>query len=185
MKTESAPPPVATAGPDHRAFAILVHQHHRRLLGYALSLVATEADAEDIVQEAFVVAYRRLGDFDPERDFGAWVRGIVRNKALEWRRRRKEPLVSEAALAILEARHSAWDRVEADGHSGPLDALRHCLGKLDDLLQRTTRLFYFENRSCREVAAATDCHESAARKRLQRAREQLADCVQRQTGAQA
>ncbi len=53
---------------DHRAFEILVRQHHRRLLAYSSALTPDSGLAEDLVQEAFITAFRKLSAFDPSRD---------------------------------------------------------------------------------------------------------------------
>lgn len=65
---------------DRRSFSILVREHHRGLLAYARALTGEDHTSRDIVQDAFVVAWRNLGTFDVTRDFGSWMRGIVRNK---------------------------------------------------------------------------------------------------------
>ena len=56
---------------DDRAFEILVREHHRRLLAYALAMVESRATAEDVVQDAFVTAYRKLRTFDAWRILAA------------------------------------------------------------------------------------------------------------------
>ncbi len=99
-------------GVDAKAFEILVRLHHRRLLAYALSLTGREDVAEDLVQDAFLVAHRDLARFDATRDFGAWVRGIVRMKYLEWARRCRTQPVDGALLDSIEERHRACERDE-------------------------------------------------------------------------
>ena len=71
---------------DAGGFEELVRLHHRRLLAYALALTRSPHAAEDLVQDALLIAHRDLAKFDSTRDFGAWVRGIVRMKYLEWTR---------------------------------------------------------------------------------------------------
>ncbi|MFC1582227.1 sigma-70 family RNA polymerase sigma factor [Planctomycetota bacterium] len=166
-----------------RAFEILVRQHHRRLLAYAGSLNSDPVLAEDLVQEAFITAYRKLAAFDPSRDFGAWVRGIIRNKYREWARKRKEPVLDDQVLAGIEEQHNAWDRAEEDGRGEALEALRECIAQLQDGLRRIVEAFYFRGDTCPLIAAATDSSEAAIRKRLERSRGLLADCVDRKLGA--
>lgn len=167
-----------TADPDRMAFEILVRQHHRRLIGYALALCRSSAEAEDLVQEAFLVAYRELGRFDPSRDFAAWVRGIVRMKWLESHRRRERP-VDDATLAALDESHRRLEVSEAESGRDALATLRGCVARLDGALRETVELFYLQELPCQAVAERTGVSVEAVRKRLQRAREALGDCLGR------
>ncbi len=169
---------VSARSPSLRyAFEILVREHHRRLLAYARALVDDGALAEDLVQDAFVSAYRNLDRFDQSRDFGAWMRGILRKKFLHHLERRKEQPLSPAALAALEQVHSDWDVSERNGQGDALTALQHCLGELGDLLRRCVDAFYREGRTVADIARDVGSSEEVVRKRLQRGREALAECV--------
>ncbi|MBN1669651.1 MAG: sigma-70 family RNA polymerase sigma factor [Kiritimatiellae bacterium] len=164
---------------DSKAFEILVRQYHRRMLAYALSLVGQAATAEDIVQEAFVTAYRKLDQFDASRDFGHWVRGIVRMKYLEWTRRRREYPLDEGTLEGLDREHAKWDRAAEDGREDVLAALRKCLAGLREVARHTVELFYLRSMTCAAIAAELGATEVGVKKRLQRGREALAACMDR------
>lgn len=162
---------------DAKAFEILVRLHHRRVLAYALALAGREDVAEDLAQDAFLVAQRELARFDPSRDFGAWLRGITRNKYLEWTRSGRTRSLDAAALDALDERHRAWDRAAEEGREDLLDALRACLRSLAGHLGDAVALFYTEKRPCAEIAARLGVAEDVVRKRLQRAREALSSCL--------
>ena len=164
-------------GVDAKAFEILVRLHHRRLLAYALALTSREDVAEDLVQDAFLVAHRDLVKFDPTRDFCAWVRGIVRMKYLEWTRSTRTQAVDGAVLETIDERHRTWDRAVEDGREDALVALRGCLSHLSAHLGDAVTLFYTEKRPCAEIAGRLGVAEAVVRKRLQRARESLAECL--------
>ncbi len=171
-------PAASTDSPSlRRAFEILVREHHRRLLAYAHALVDDGALAEDLVQDAFVSAYRNLDRFDQSRDFGAWMRGILRKKFLNYLERRKEQPLSPAAIIALEQVHSDWDAAERDGQGDALTALQQCLSGLGDLLRRCVDAFYREGRTVADIARDDGSSEEVVRKRLQRGREALAECV--------
>ena len=95
---------------EPKGFEALVREHHRRLLAYALALTRKNDVAEDLVQDALLVVHRDLTRFDASRDFGAWVRGIIRMKYLEWTRSQRTERLSESQLEELDARHREWDR---------------------------------------------------------------------------
>jgi RNA polymerase sigma-70 factor (ECF subfamily) len=78
----------AQAG-SRAAFDALVRQYDQQVLRLALHLTGSEHDAEDIYQEAFLKAYRYLGNFRFECSFYTWIYRIVTNLCLDQMRRRK------------------------------------------------------------------------------------------------
>jgi RNA polymerase sigma-70 factor (ECF subfamily) len=78
----------AQAG-SRAAFDTLVRQYEQQVLRLALHLTGSEHDAEDIFQEAFLKAYRYLGNFRFECSFYTWIYRIVTNLCLDQMRRRK------------------------------------------------------------------------------------------------
>jgi RNA polymerase sigma-70 factor (ECF subfamily) len=174
-----APPAAAV---DARAFEILVRLHHRRLLAYGLALTQRADAAEDLVQEALLVAHRDLSKFDPSRDFAAWVRGILRMKYLEWARRQRMQALDPSVLESVEAEHRAWDRAVEEGREDVIAAVRECLRLLGGHAGEAIQMFYGEKRPCTEIAVRMGTTEVVIRKRLQRARESLADCIRRRAG---
>lgn len=172
--------PVKTLPP--KGFESLVREHHRRLLAYAQALARRGDVAEDLVQEALLVTHRDLSRFDASRDFGAWVRGIIRLKYLEWTRTHRMSQLSEAQLDAVEAEHRRWDQAAEEGRGEALSALRACREGLGEHVVRTIDLFYSEHRSCAQIAALTGSSEVVVRKRLQRAREALGECLKKRLG---
>ena len=167
---------------DAGGFEALVRTHHRRLLAYALALTRRLDAAEDLVQDALLVAHRDLARFDASRDFGAWIRGIVRMKYLEWARARRDGPLDGAVLDAIDHQHQAWDRAADEGREDASSAVRDCLKKLPSHLGETLDLFYRAEESCSAIAARLGITEVVVRKRLQRARECLAECIRRTLG---
>ena len=168
---------------DPKGFEALVREHHRRLLAYALALTRKIDISEDLVQDALLVTHRDLAKFDATRDFGAWVRGILRMKYLEWTRSHRLERLTEAQLDAIDARHREWDRAADEGHGEALAALRLCRQELGDHIGDTLDLFYSEHRSCAEIASRLNVSEVVVRKRLQRARDVLGECLHKRLGA--
>ncbi len=79
---------LALAG-DRDAFRVLVERHSRTLFRLAFRMTGNEQDAEEVVQEAFLRAYRRLDRFESRANFGTWVYRIAVNCSLDLLRRRK------------------------------------------------------------------------------------------------
>jgi RNA polymerase sigma factor (sigma-70 family) len=164
---------------DAGGFESHVRLHHRRLLAYALALTRNIDAAEDLVQDALLIAHRDLAKYDSSRDFGAWVRGIVRMKYLEWTRAHRTERIDAAVLDAVERQHQAWDRAAEDGREDAVGAVRDCLRKLGPHLGETLDLFYRAEEPCTAIAGRLGITEVVVRKRLQRARESLAECIRR------
>lgn len=163
---------------DRQAFAALARDHHRSLLVYARALARDEATAADIVQDAFIAAWRNLGRFDITRDFGAWLRGIVRNKWREHlRRHSREVDVDEATLEAWESRMIQWN--PPAGEPELLDKLEDCLKRLPEAMGDAVRRFYYQDEPGESISGALGIDITTFRKRLQRARLALRDCLDR------
>jgi RNA polymerase sigma-70 factor (ECF subfamily) len=74
---------------DREAIRSLIKQYNRRLYRIARSIVRDDADAEDVLQDAYVRAFASLDDFRGEAQFGTWIARIVINEALGCIRRRR------------------------------------------------------------------------------------------------
>lgn len=176
MSTE----PTSVPSPDRHAFAALARRHHRGLLAYARALTREQTTSADLVQEAFVAAWRNLGRFDVTRDFGAWLRGIIRNKWREHlRRHSREVDVDEDTLEAWEARFAQWDAGHDKADSGVFEALEDCLARLPETLREAVRRFYYLEEPGETIATGLGINAAALRKRLQRARQALHDCLAR------
>src|SRR5918911_2468207 len=68
---------------DSEAFRALVEQHSRRAFQLAFRMTGNEQDAEDVVQESFIRAYRQLGRFESRANFGTWLYRITANCAVD------------------------------------------------------------------------------------------------------
>jgi RNA polymerase sigma-70 factor, ECF subfamily len=68
---------------DHRAFEQIMRRHNQRLYRLAISLMGEPSEAEDVLQESYVKAYRRLSSFEGRASVGAWLARIVRNEAID------------------------------------------------------------------------------------------------------
>jgi RNA polymerase sigma-70 factor, ECF subfamily len=77
---------------DGAAFALLVGRHQRQLYRLALRMTGSDADAQEVLQEAFLNAYQKLPNFRGEAQFSSWLYRIAANSALmRLRRKRRAP----------------------------------------------------------------------------------------------
>jgi RNA polymerase sigma-70 factor (ECF subfamily) len=174
------PDSMAIPPADRQNFAALAREHHRCLLIYARALSRNESTAADLVQDSFIAAWRNLGRFDVTRDFGAWLRGIIRNKWREYlRRHAREVDVDDATLEAWESRFTQWDANRSTGNSDLLATLDDCLKHLPDAMGEAVRRFYYLEEPGERIATALGIDTSTFRKRLERARHALRTCLDR------
>lgn len=150
------------------------------LTAFLRSLVWRQDVVEDLFQETMMIAWRRLDDFDRTRPFGPWLRGIASRLAMAQRRthgremRNCQPEVLEA----LEQRFSRIQRLEGDGFRDKIKKLRICLKQLPDPMREVIELSYGRGMLLKEISTAIQSSTEAVKKRIQRARSRIADCIQ-------
>jgi RNA polymerase sigma-70 factor (ECF subfamily) len=87
---------------DADAFRALVERHSRPLFRLAFRMTGNQQDAEDVVQESFLRAWRQLGRFDERASFGTWLYRIATNCSLDLMRgRKRRPAVSDEEDPVL------------------------------------------------------------------------------------
>src|SRR5689334_18025566 len=70
------------AAQDHEAFRVLMRRHNQMLYRAARSILKNEGEAEDAVQEAYLQAYRAMGDFRGDAKVSTWLVRIVVNESI-------------------------------------------------------------------------------------------------------
>lgn len=162
---------------DRIRFTELIRDHHQPLLAYARVLGGHHDRARELVQDAFVAAWQTVGRFDVTRDFGSWLRGIVRNKWREdCRKNHREVSLEDPELVRLEDAVRAW--TARDGEEGLLDRLADCRSKLPETLSLAVSAYYDDSRDGDAAAETLDIPPATFRKRLERARSALRQCLE-------
>lgn len=163
---------------EREKFSDLAREFHGEFLIYARSLTREEHASRDIVQDSFVAAWKNKDKFDITRDFGSWMRGIIRNKWREHlRKNRRSVPLDDDVLESMEADMRDWQSMRTDGGPSVFMRLEKCLSNLPDTLLQAVKSFYYEGNSTDEAAEVLSIGGATLRKRLQRARVSLKDCV--------
>lgn len=144
------------------------------------------SEAEDLAQETFLTAWRRMEEFDPSAPFGPWLRGIAHNLLRNhWRKHRARPVGGNEELdALLGAGEDGFAEIQ-NSQSDALEALRHCIGKLGSSSRDLIRERYQDETSIEELSASHGSKTSALSMRLHRIRAALKTCIEKQTGVTA
>jgi RNA polymerase sigma-70 factor, ECF subfamily len=173
----------AQAG-NRTAFEELVRHYDQAVLRLALHLTGSEADAQDIYQEAFLKAYRSVGKFRFECSFYTWLYRIVTNLCLD-HLRRKQVRKEDAPVATDRegGEYSVIDQVADDrAHSNPEhDLMRRELGaRINAALQRLSgrervvfELKHYQGLKLRTIGEMLNTTEETAKNTLFRATQKL------------
>jgi RNA polymerase sigma-70 factor, ECF subfamily len=148
---------------DERAFSVLVERYWSRLVGLARSVVG-DVDAEDLVQDSFVTAFRKLGALREPGSFLPWMMRTVSRSCVR-RARRRAFLVPLAAVA----------EPEDPGAAHPVEST-HVERLLRTLAPRQRAVMYLtvvEGMSDSEIGAALAVEPASVRSHRRRARERL------------
>ncbi|HET6247851.1 MAG TPA: sigma-70 family RNA polymerase sigma factor [Tepidisphaeraceae bacterium] len=162
---------------DAGAFAALIRRYERVALSVAFSVLGNADSAGDVVQDAFLRAWERLGDLKEPARFATWLCGIARNLAIDIKRRNRHLTLTSDAQ-VLDAGAMAADRFAPD----PADELdlkeqraqvAAALQSLDDVTRPAVILRYYDGLSSKQIAEILEMSPAAVDMRLSRARQQL------------
>lgn len=162
-------------------FEVLIRENADMLRIYLRSAVRDWSTVEDLFQETVLTAWQILDRFDRTRPFGPWLRGIAAKNILVHYRRLPSAmrLCNETMLEELDTRMTALHRQSGDTFDEKLDCLRRCLTELPEVLREAVEQRYVLLLSRQEMADRLSISDEAVKKRLQRARTNLLDCVLR------
>ncbi len=162
---------------DLDCFGALVRRYESSVRGYFRVRLRDWAAADDLAQDVFVTAFRKIREFRGESGFEGWLRGIALNHLRNYLRKHREELLggTEELREILD--NAAAETFEGLSEGRVLGALRECLERLDGPARQVLEERYVIGRTVREMAEATDRGYSALSMQLHRLRELMAECV--------
>ncbi len=162
------------------AFRVLVERHSRSVFGLAFRMCGNEQDAEDLVQETFLRAYKQLNRFDGRSAFGTWLYRICANCTLDLLRSRKSR--KEVRAHTAEGATTSWLEAVAARDPGPerLTHSREIAGLLEPALKQLSEmertafvLRHYEGCDIEEIARALGVQANAAKHSVFRAVQKL------------
>lgn len=150
---------------------------HSRLYRFIATLVVNRADAEELLQQTGLAAWRSRETFDPTRDFFPWICGIARNHVRHYYRSRK-------AAPVFLASDVVEQLIDRQLDDDPVlerrqQVLTACLEKIPERQRTFVRQFYENLQTVKAFAQQQKITADAAYKMLQRVRAALFDCINR------
>jgi RNA polymerase sigma-70 factor (ECF subfamily) len=165
---------------NQQAFRVLVERHSRLVFRLAYRMTGNEQDAEDLVQESFLRAYKQFHTFDERAAFGTWLHRICVNCSLDLIRARKtrreiqNKVDDEQTTSWLEQVAAPSPSPERLMQSSQMAALLEpALGKLSETERAAFILRHYEGSSIEEIAMALGVQTSAAKHSVFRAVQKL------------
>jgi RNA polymerase sigma-70 factor, ECF subfamily len=161
---------------DRRAYETLVRRHERRIFRAALAVVGNVEDAEEAMQDAFVKAFRHIGEFRREARFTTWLTRIAVNEALQKLRARKSLVsleeIEETAEPIEPHRIGQWhdDPERLYGRAEVREMVEAAIRSLAPIYREAFVLRDLEGLSAEEAAETLGVTVPALKSRLLRAR---------------
>jgi RNA polymerase sigma-70 factor (ECF subfamily) len=156
---------------DQAALSSLYDRYTSPLLGLAIRMMGGRSEAEDLVHDVFLEAWKRAGDYDPARGtVKAWLCLRLRSRALD---RKKSPRMSRAV---------AWDDAAANETEAPAqdpllrmerERVRGALSALSNEQKDVVDCCYFNGMSTAEAAEKLQCPVGTVKSRLSAARDRL------------
>jgi len=145
-------PPSSAAAASLAGLEALYDTHHRQALGLAYRILGDLGDAEEVVQEVFLAAWRQGHTYDPEKGSAhAWLLAMVRNRSIDVIRSRQRRPVQPLAVGLdppdpTDVQHEAANNVDSE-------VARLALAGLPPEQRQVIELAYFSGLSHTEIAA--------------------------------
>lgn len=159
---------------DRWAMEALYRRHVVRVTNAVTRMIGSNSDSDDAVQEAFLIAFRRLGELRDPGAFRGWLTRIAVNEVRQRLRKRKWlkrfSLSREENEVSLESMASEDASPEARAELAKLDRL---LQKMDPELRMAWTLRFVEGWELTEVASALDCSLATAKRRVRAAKQEV------------
>jgi RNA polymerase sigma-70 factor, ECF subfamily len=158
-------------------------RHQRRLYQYVHALLPRQQDAEDAMQDALVVLWKKFDQFDPTTSFYAWASRVAYLEVLNYRRR------NSRLVTILDEAVFEQIAVEVERQSDLLEARREAMQRCAERLSSTDRelldLRYVPGASVKDVARRLGRPANSVCKSLGRIRQALWDCINEELAGKA
>lgn len=167
---------------NQRLLGELLEKNRTAVLGFILSQVSNFKDAEDVLQEVYMVVCEKWGDFEQGRPFQPWAFGIARNKVLSHYRKsakQSESILEEEIIEKLAASQE-WSVDRA----GELSALEECMKNLHEKLRTMFSLRYYERLSLEDIGRQVGWTRKSVAVAMTRGKHALMKCIEKRMSSE-
>jgi RNA polymerase sigma factor (sigma-70 family) len=158
---------------DREAYFRLYKLYSRAMYNVSFRITGDEDDAEDALQEAFISAFRNLENYRGDAVFGAWLKRIVVNKAINLvKQRRHEPIPEDDKFDVPEEEVAVEYKEEFT-----VDRVRKAIEQLPDGYRAVLSLYLLEGYDHEEIGEIMGISESTSKSQLNRAKSKLREIL--------
>lgn len=159
---------------NRQAQYALYNQYVNGMFTVCNRIVKNDVDAEDVLQESFVAAFKSLDKFRYESTFGAWLKRIVVNRSINFLNKKKIDLVSmEEEYVNVENRSIEEPNTASIDPSKTMDSIKSAINQLSAGGRVVLSLYLFEGYDHKEIAEILEISESTSKSQYSRAKQKL------------
>jgi RNA polymerase sigma factor (sigma-70 family) len=159
---------------DRDAHYSLYKRYSKAMYNVGYRITRSDAEAEDVLQEAFINAFRNLDSYRGDATFGAWLKRIVVNKAINARNKKKHEAIPD---------DERWDVPEDEQPTDytndelTVERIKHAIEQLPDGYRSVVSLYLLEGYDHQEIAEILGIAESTSKSQLNRAKNKLREML--------
>ncbi|MBC5774045.1 sigma-70 family RNA polymerase sigma factor [Pontibacter sp. KCTC 32443] len=161
-------------GGDNRAQYELYKLYSKAMFNVSMRITNDYAEAEDVLQEAFISAFKNLHNYKSEASFGSWLKKIVVNAAINAIRKRRSELVPMDERVATEVADEVTDDNDTEWQ---VENIRRAIQKLPDGYRVVLSLYLLEGYDHAEIGEILGVSESTSKSQYSRARKKLLDIM--------
>lgn len=155
---------------DTSSYRDLYNKYAKAMYNTSLRIVNNTAEAEDILQEAFIDAFKHIGSFEGRSSFGAWLKRIVVNKSINSIKRKK---INVLDIDNVHTDLSDDEPINEADFEFKVDEVKKAINELPAGYRTVLSLYLLEDYSHEEVATTLNISHSTARTQYMRAKQKL------------
>ncbi|MFD2516257.1 RNA polymerase sigma factor [Pontibacter locisalis] len=158
---------------DNRAQYELYKLYSKAMFNVSMRITNDYSEAEDVLQEAFISAFKNLHSYKAEASFGSWLKKIVVNAAINAIRKRRSELVPIDERTIAEVPDEEYE----DDLDWQIEKIRKAIQKLPDGYRVVLSLYLLEGYDHAEIGEVLEITESTSKSQYSRAKKKLLEIM--------
>jgi RNA polymerase sigma-70 factor (ECF subfamily) len=162
---------------DALSYEILYRKYATAMFNTSLRIVNNRSDAEDVLQEAFLAAFR-FEQFDYSSTFGAWLKRIVINKSIDFLRRKKLTVI-DIEDAVITNFTEETEQTDEEQIKFKVEEIKQAVIKLPSGYRTVISLHLFEGYNYEEIAETMNISPITVRTQYHRAKQKLLQLIQK------
>ena len=168
---------------NENSFAYLYKLYYEKVYALALTTLKNADDAQDALQQTFMLAWQNLGKLEDDSAFNTWVQRIAVHQCYNILKKKKNHITLEREDEVSDIEDAEQDIALPQQYAERADLnerLKQIIDNLSDVQRQTVMLFYFSELSVGEIAQVMECSEGTVKSRLFLARKAIKTEIEEQ-----